>query len=313
MHPALIALVDDLDVGRPERFRNLTVVPLRSPPTGPNLVTLAEGLHDGAVEVTELNESGRVGTLRVINRGAFPVLLFDGELLNGAKQNRAVNTTIVVSPGTALEIPVSCVERGRWRRLSKGFRSAGRTLPSKLRRAKTQRVSHSLTTSGCYDADQHATWSEITSYSQERGVTSRTEALFDILEAERPRVDDYVRSIRRFRGQTGMAVYLSGRFAGIDLVGRPDCYKQLHARLLRSYAAEALSALAVNDQREQPKHRPDPQGTLRTVSTGEITQHTPPGAGNDLRISSDGLIAAALVDESGLIHLSVFPTAPGVH
>lgn len=313
MHPVLAAVAHEISVGREERFRNLAVVPLRTPPTGPDLVTLAEALEDGTVEITELDGDGSVETLRVVNRGAFHVLLFDGEQLTGAKQNRSVNTSIVVQPRTVLRIPVSCVERGRWAHVSRSFRSQGQALPVRLRRSQTQRVQHSLTTSSCYDAGQTATWNEISTYSRERGVSSRTEALADVMEAERPRLDDYVRGVRRFRGQTGLAVYIDGRFVGLDLVGRPEIYKRLHVRLLRSYATDALSRRDAVDLEARPSCRPGPKYVLSTVSMGDITQHTPPGAGEDLRISSNGLFAAALVHETGLVHLSAFPTHGGLH
>lgn len=42
------------------------------------------------------------------------IILLDGEELIGAKQNRILNTTVLVDKQTKLNIPVSCVEAGRW-------------------------------------------------------------------------------------------------------------------------------------------------------------------------------------------------------
>jgi hypothetical protein len=57
----------------------------------------------------------------VVNRGPEPVLIIDGEELVGAKQNRVVNLTILVAAQSALTIPVSCVEAGRWTARSRAF------------------------------------------------------------------------------------------------------------------------------------------------------------------------------------------------
>jgi hypothetical protein len=40
--------------------------------------------------------------------------LLDGEELIGAKQNRALNLTILAPAKQVIVIPVSCVEAGRW-------------------------------------------------------------------------------------------------------------------------------------------------------------------------------------------------------
>jgi len=45
----------------------------------------------------------------VANGADRPLLLLDGEELIGAKQNRILNTTVLVAAHTEVTIPVSCV------------------------------------------------------------------------------------------------------------------------------------------------------------------------------------------------------------
>jgi len=51
-----------------------------------------------------------VPELKVTNLTGKHVLILDGEAVAGAKQNRVLNTTILIGAGTSLVIPVSCTD-----------------------------------------------------------------------------------------------------------------------------------------------------------------------------------------------------------
>ena len=102
---------------RPDRraitHDTLAVIPLLAAnPDDLGLLTLEEA--GDRVLVTEVSEAGSVPFLKVANGADRPLLLLDGEELIGAKQNRILNTTVLVAPHTEVTIPVSCVEQGRW-------------------------------------------------------------------------------------------------------------------------------------------------------------------------------------------------------
>ena len=65
--------------------------------------------------------------------------MLDGEELIGAKQNRILNTTVLVAAHTEVTIPVSCVEQGRWGYRGRQFRpgDARSTPPSARGRRPT--------------------------------------------------------------------------------------------------------------------------------------------------------------------------------
>jgi hypothetical protein len=63
-------------------------------------ITYDEAVKKKAITVTEVSEGGSVPQLSLINKGAQRVLILDGEQLVGAKQNRILNTTILVRPTT---------------------------------------------------------------------------------------------------------------------------------------------------------------------------------------------------------------------
>ena len=124
-------------LGDPVEHRGIVVTPLfptHDPIAG--YITLDEALPRG-LEITEISEAGSVPELAVVNPLSEAVLLYDGEELVGAKQNRILNVTVLVAAGAKIPIPVSCVEQGRWRHTS-DFDSARHISHAHLRRAQGQ-------------------------------------------------------------------------------------------------------------------------------------------------------------------------------
>ena len=99
MQQSLHQHLQSVVAGPPVQYENLTVHGLFAPPSGPRVTTLVEALRAGLAEVTEVDEQGRVSELLVKNNGGLPLLILDGEELVGAKQNRILNTSILVQAG----------------------------------------------------------------------------------------------------------------------------------------------------------------------------------------------------------------------
>jgi hypothetical protein len=125
----------DLIPGAPVTHGALTVFPLLAGERPePGWLTLAEAGE--AVTIEEVSEGGDVPTLRLTSAAGCPVLLLDGEELIGAKQNRILNTTVLVAAHSHLTIPVSCVEQGRW-----AYKSTAPEAPLCARGASTRATS----------------------------------------------------------------------------------------------------------------------------------------------------------------------------
>src|SRR5512133_3615464 len=115
-------------------YRNIAIVPLIAPTDGTlQYRTLGEALATWDVAITEVSTAGSVPELMVINRANKPVLLVDGEELAGAKQNRVLNTSILVKEVSKTKIPVSCTEQGLWSYASKAFCESGNVMAYKSR------------------------------------------------------------------------------------------------------------------------------------------------------------------------------------
>ena len=192
----LAAFLSSLSLGSSRSVAGLTVFPLlRQPAPEPWYDTLTEAVGAHMARVTEVSDAGRVPELQVVNDSPRHVLIVDGEELVGAKQNRIVNLTILVPPKTSLTIPVSCVEAGRWREVSREFTPAQHAYHSSGRRAKVEQVSFSLRSEGARSSDQSAIWGEIEMKSARMGSNSRTRAASAMYDNERHNLDKFVEGL----------------------------------------------------------------------------------------------------------------------
>ncbi len=83
-------------LGDPVEHRGIVITPLfpaRDPVAA--YITLDEALPRG-LSITEISDAGSVPELAVINPLGDNVLLYDGEELVGAKQNRILNVSVLV-------------------------------------------------------------------------------------------------------------------------------------------------------------------------------------------------------------------------
>ncbi len=162
MEKTLANLLAEISIGPEQHYKNMAVFPLlANQGADMEFITLDEALAQRALVITEINESGRVPELKVVNNSRQKILLLDGEELVGAKQNRVLNVTILLAPNSETLIPVSCIEQGRWSYASKEFSSANRTMSADLRKKKTQSVHNRVRESGSFASDQGEIWEEI--------------------------------------------------------------------------------------------------------------------------------------------------------
>jgi hypothetical protein len=299
-------------LGKPTTFRNLTVFPVFGSKAAPDYFTLDEALAGKLAKVTEVSEGGSVPDLKFINDSDSAVFLMEGEELIGAKQNRTLNLSILIAAKRTVSIPVSCVERRRWRHTSREFSSAPRAQYAEGRARKVAQVSASMQSTGARYSNQGAVWQDIDEKFHRLKATSGTSAMADIFEQHSTRLEEYVKSFTPAEGQVGAVFTIEGRVSGFELFDSPDTLKKLWPKLLRSYGLDALDRAGSADEREE-KPTPDVglnevESFLQKVSASETKKYPAIGEGEDIRLSNIGLTGAALAARGRVIHLSAFAT-----
>ncbi len=307
--PTLKPFIESFDIGDPVGHLNLTLVPLGGEGRGRiDYLLAADAVAAGQLTVTEISESGSVPELLASNDGDRPVLLLDGEELVGARQNRILNTSVLLPPRSKTRIPVSCVEQGRWHSVSAAFALAS-VSPSKLRARKSRDVGRNLRTEGQARSDQAAVWDEVAENLAAADVPSPTMALHDMLEHRQASIASYVQALRCPPGARGVVVAIAGRFAALDAFDQPGTLERVWPRLIAGYAMDAM----VQDQGKSGQFTARGAAAL-LEHIGQI--HCLPcptvGVGQDWRFEAEDVVGQALVIDDVCVHLCAFPNRQAV-
>jgi hypothetical protein len=245
-----VALSERTALLAPIQVDSLTLTPIiatgPTDPTGDQLLVLDEAMAARQVTIKEISD-GSVNSLTFVNQAPQPVFLLAGEVIIGGKQDRIIGRNTVIPANTTQEVPVYCVEHGRWTVQTKEFASARALAHGRLRGQASY-------------AAQQDVWNEVAAKNvarktvtpsdtyrrvaqqQSDGTLAAMEKQVEAALAHLPAAD---------RGRmVGYAVALNGSVATVDVFGSPALFKKLETKLVRSYLTEAV------DLRARPNIKP---------------------------------------------------------
>ncbi|MEO5594016.1 MAG: DUF6569 family protein [Chitinophagaceae bacterium] len=112
-------------------YKNLRIIPIRNKgkadtasPFLKNTVSFSQALQQGLITVQERGTAAveNVHWLSLYNNSDKNILVSSGEVLAGGRQDRIVTKdTIVIAKSGRIDLPVMCVEEGRWSEKDRKF------------------------------------------------------------------------------------------------------------------------------------------------------------------------------------------------
>lgn len=300
---------EGLRIGSPQLAGGLSLFPLFYDRPSVAYVTLLEAQKAETITVRELDAGGHVPTLVVENRGVQPVLIVDGDLLIGLKQDRVVNTTIVVPGKSTLNIPVSCVESGRWRPRTRAARLANFSISPGVRAAMRKSGIMKLRSQGTLGADQGEVWGKVGEYLSAHRVSSRTQAFLEIEQKRRPEVEEQLAQLRPADGQAGVVAAVGECLLSFDLFDKPQTLQTAWRGLIGSFVMESMAGNRDSDQTASPKEHgaPDVEAAtawVRELASGDASVHDAVGLGSTVTISGKNQDLTALLVEDVPVHVA---------
>lgn len=304
----LVQTRDSIQIGKAVAYKNLCIFPLlNDSDTEPDYLSMKTALEKRQLEIREVSESGSVPNLKVINYSDLPVLIIDGEEVAGAKQNRIVNTSILVPARKEILIPVSCTEQGRWSYKTKTFSDSGVLMAARVRSSSSSRVSASLKQEKGFVAGQREVWYDVAQLHTRSGTQSRTQAMKGAYELKQNQIEAYLQAFPVREGQKGIIVFMNGQLAGMDYLSRYSAYADIHKKLVKSHAIEAI---ADTNPGEYPSELPEKASEfLDRQLMVPATEHPSVGLGKDYRLEGSEGASAILAYNEQIIHWMAYPNS----
>ncbi len=287
--------------------KNLAVVQLSTSDQNTlEYITSERAIAGNLIQVKELSQSGSVNTIFVINSSDKLVFMMDGDILAGAKQNRVVNTSILLAPHSKTVIPVSCVEAGRWQYSSNSFMPTDYKAPSSLRADKDQHIRASLKRGEGFTADQGLVWDKVAELQIRHSVKSKTSSLSDVYSQK---IEDFDRLLKEFtpaEGTNGLAIFIGKKLATVDIFNRREVFAEYFPKILRGAMLEA------NPGGKGGKSVPEAEARYRALDVFDRLEHEEfqdrpgIGVGTDRRFEWKEISGFELTLDGQLVHLAAF-------
>lgn len=297
-------------LGQAQQHGALTMVPIIATRTLPDFgfIVLDDAIETGRFSITEVSDMGSVPQLRASNQLATPVFLLDGEEVVGAKQNRVLNLSLIIAAHSQADIPVSCVEAGRWQRNSDAFVAAPRAHFAEGRAARVRSVSRSLMDDRGAVSDQAEVWDIIAQKSDRMECHSPTSAMADLYESSGSRLSGYLTAFDPQPGQLGAVYAIGSRVVGAELFSSPAAWAKLSAKVTGSYAMDALELT--------PSEAPAAQVSAHAKSfliamlNAATQRYAAVGLGETVRFENDKVAGAGLELAGQCVHVAAYAAAP---
>lgn len=282
----------------------LTVVQLNTHPNNTfEYITLAKAMKLSLLEVTEVSLSGSVNEIYVINKSRHFVFMTDGDILAGAKQNRVLNTSVLLAPKTKTILPVSCVEQGRWNYSSEKFSPTDYVIPMNMRAAKSVKVGSSMKSSSSFRADQSEVWNKVSEYSNSLGVSSRSKNLSDVFEQRESAYDKFLKNFQLHPNANCISFFIQNELKSVDVFNRTDVFEEYFPKMIKGASLDVYGKKAKGKLTEAEAS----YKTLDLLDRLEVVSpdiHKGVSAGDEKRFSTHDLTGFELNYNGHLIHLS---------
>ena len=284
---AIQSVIESVRTKPVQQHQNLAVVPLVKE-NGHDLefLVLEEALKAGGLIIKEA-KSQSVPVLELENKTGKEVVLIAGEYLIGGGQNRTLAVSLYLAPEYTGEIPVHCVQHGRWQRTSEGF-SYGGHVTSGIKSSKTQQ----------------AVWDSVTTTMNMTGSRSGSEDYDEIRSQKEAELESVTSRFKPVANQVGLMTIIGingGKKFVVDLFDKPDTMQKHYDKIIEAHALEGLPHR--NSKFEVSQDEID--NFWRGLRSAQASERSKVSMGTDYNVSTSHGEGSALVKDGKTVYLNL--------
>jgi hypothetical protein len=270
-------------------------------------VTLDEAMKRRLITVSE-KDNEEVNKIIIRSKSSERVFIMDGEEIVGAKQNRILNTSIMIAPKQVAEVPVSCVEQGRWTKVSENFDTGGTQLFARARQSNTAHVNYNYEASPSAGAqsNQGKIWSDVAKKRESLSMPNASGAMHDAYVRYDKDINNYLKQFKTVPDQVGIVFAIDGEIVGADIFDQHSTLDKLFLKLVKSYALDAIEKVSKPTVKTPDKESVRQFLRLMFAKDASFKDYDSPGEGRDVRITSPKMNGASLVAGNRPVHISLF-------
>jgi hypothetical protein len=273
-----------------------------------NIISLESAFKSNSVTITELKEQ-QVNAVELHNLSNSYIFILDGDIIKGAKQNRVINTSILVAPKGKAIIPVSCIEEGRWDDTDDNFNYSMHIAHNSIRYDKLNQINNKNKKEFNFRASQQTVWNNVEKNIHCLVAESPTKSHTDMFEKFNVDLESMTNHFDIHKDSNGILIFVNNKLISCEIFNSKKLYSDYFNKILISAAMEAKikNNIKVSDKIDLQKAKIKLKNIFKEYQDNidNVKSNKAVCEGNEMRLNSNDRSYYGLIFSNEAIHKNI--------